>query len=221
MNNIINLNDINIENNPRLHKYFKDLVRIAQARILIDLNNDINFDDISLNSDSIEDSDDEINYYQNANNVFKNRIGKNKEFQKMFNYFSDIIMDDYDDFTGRFNDYYYIECFKLIKDNFITYINKLDDRYVSFFIDIYKKIIYEQYEKVIKRKNNKANKLLKNLEKIKCKSKEKNKDKCVICFENLKNNLVVKTPCNHLVHRKCLKKWLLDNKTCPLCRKNI
>lgn len=217
MNNIINLNDVNIENNPRLYKYFKDLVRITQARILIDLNNDINFDDISINSDSIDDSEEEINYYQNTNRVFKNKIGSNKEFQKMFNYFCDIIMDDFDDFTGRFNDFYYIECFKLIKDNFISYINKLDDNYVTFFMNIYKKIIFEQFEKVTKKKNNRANKKLKTLEKISVKCN----DKCIICFENLKNNLTVKTPCNHLVHRKCLKKWLLDNNNCPLCRNEI
>jgi len=52
---------------------------------------------------------------------------------------------------------------------------------------------------------------------------------CVICNvdftsrTNLKKRPIVKTSCNHVFHRECLKKWMIasDNLTCPLCRSRV
>ena len=46
---------------------------------------------------------------------------------------------------------------------------------------------------------------------------------CPICFDNIKEEeLICKTPCNHIYHKKCLSKWLKQNKkTCPKCRSNL
>ena len=48
---------------------------------------------------------------------------------------------------------------------------------------------------------------------------------CPIClnsFENdsrLFNKKIINSPCcNQNIHEKCLKRWLRDNTTCPLCR---
>jgi len=47
-------------------------------------------------------------------------------------------------------------------------------------------------------------------------------ENCSICLGRLNKNMkVVKTSCNHVFHSKCLKKWIIDNQKCPLCRKNI
>lgn len=53
-------------------------------------------------------------------------------------------------------------------------------------------------------------------------------EKCVICFENFKENEQVKmTSCFHIFHFKCIKKWvenreeLTEAPNCPICRKNL
>ena len=42
---------------------------------------------------------------------------------------------------------------------------------------------------------------------------------CSICKEeNPTSTFVFKTPCNHTFHYDCLKKWIMNNETCPMCR---
>lgn len=43
-------------------------------------------------------------------------------------------------------------------------------------------------------------------------------DNCSICFESMSEKIVSITICNHVYHDNCLDEWLLNNKTCPLCR---
>lgn len=52
---------------------------------------------------------------------------------------------------------------------------------------------------------------------------ENTEDACQICLENFnENKIVTKTPCDHIFHKKCIKKWFCDtNIKCPLCRKDI
>jgi hypothetical protein len=45
---------------------------------------------------------------------------------------------------------------------------------------------------------------------------------CPCCFECFDaNEVIVKTPCQHYFHRRCLESWLKLAKTCPLCRNDI
>jgi hypothetical protein len=47
-------------------------------------------------------------------------------------------------------------------------------------------------------------------------------DDCSICLENIINEEHKKiTTCNHIFHEECMAKWILQNNSCPLCRKNI
>lgn len=44
-------------------------------------------------------------------------------------------------------------------------------------------------------------------------------EECIICLEDLKNNIVVLN-CNHRYHYVCIQSWFLKKNTlkCPLCR---
>ncbi|KAK4440861.1 E3 ubiquitin-protein ligase DZIP3 [Sesamum alatum] len=46
---------------------------------------------------------------------------------------------------------------------------------------------------------------------------------CVICLEEYKDGdtRAVITACNHRFHAVCIKTWLVENDTCPLCRAHV
>lgn len=49
-----------------------------------------------------------------------------------------------------------------------------------------------------------------------------NETTCVICWDEFKNNDIIKIlPCNHYFHNVCIDIWLEKNATCPQCRYNI
>ena len=39
--------------------------------------------------------------------------------------------------------------------------------------------------------------------------------------DSLENNTPVMTPCRHIFSYRSITKWLIDNKTCPLCMQKI
>ncbi|XP_014810857.1 PREDICTED: E3 ubiquitin-protein ligase RNF128 isoform X1 [Calidris pugnax] len=47
-------------------------------------------------------------------------------------------------------------------------------------------------------------------------------DSCVVCIELYKPNEVVRILiCNHLFHKSCIDPWLLEHRTCPMCKCDI
>ena len=55
-----------------------------------------------------------------------------------------------------------------------------------------------------------------------------NDDECPICLEKIKNKETIKLNCNHIFHKKCIKRWINETNnnpnldiTCPLCKVNI
>ncbi|XP_007571854.1 RING finger protein 150 [Poecilia latipinna] len=47
-------------------------------------------------------------------------------------------------------------------------------------------------------------------------------DNCAVCIEGYRPNDVVRIlPCRHLFHKSCVDPWLLDHRTCPMCKMNI
>lgn len=43
---------------------------------------------------------------------------------------------------------------------------------------------------------------------------------CSICLSK-GNKALCKTECEHYFHITCIKEWLKDNSTCPICRRQI
>jgi len=42
---------------------------------------------------------------------------------------------------------------------------------------------------------------------------------CSICLDDFDNiNNIKKTKCNHIFHKKCIKKWTSYKSKCPICR---
>ncbi|XP_009869155.1 PREDICTED: E3 ubiquitin-protein ligase RNF128, partial [Apaloderma vittatum] len=47
-------------------------------------------------------------------------------------------------------------------------------------------------------------------------------DSCAVCLELYKPNEVVRIlTCNHLFHKNCIDPWLLEHRTCPMCKCDI
>ena len=44
---------------------------------------------------------------------------------------------------------------------------------------------------------------------------------CTICMDSDDESDVEATPCGHVFHRKCLKKWLMHRRVCPYCTVNV
>ena len=41
---------------------------------------------------------------------------------------------------------------------------------------------------------------------------------CPICFDNICENDGAALPCMHSFHTRCIRPWLVENNTCPVCR---
>ena len=52
----------------------------------------------------------------------------------------------------------------------------------------------------------------------------KDRDRCIVCLEEFggptldDDEKIVRTPCSHLFHRKCIVEWFSSSHLCPLCR---
>ncbi|XP_063314414.1 E3 ubiquitin-protein ligase RNF149 isoform X3 [Pelobates fuscus] len=47
-------------------------------------------------------------------------------------------------------------------------------------------------------------------------------ENCAVCIENYKPKDVVRIlPCNHIFHRLCIDPWLLEHRTCPMCKLDV
>lgn len=47
-------------------------------------------------------------------------------------------------------------------------------------------------------------------------------DQCAVCIEYYKTSEVVRTlPCHHVFHKSCIDPWLLEQRSCPMCKLDI
>jgi len=52
-------------------------------------------------------------------------------------------------------------------------------------------------------------------------SRNEERTKCSICLEDFsRGDKVLSLPCFHIYHEDCIVHWLVDHKTCPICRKD-
>lgn len=131
------------------------------------------------------------------------------------------------------------------KDNYIVYKNEKNQNIICRYLDCNQKnhtysiFYWDNKKEVIVNAYANELKLHKDLNiiyssKVNCgtfyyydKSDKEIIDKleiqCPICFDNIKEEeLICKTPCNHIYHKKCLSKWLQQHKSsCPKCRSKV
>ncbi|XP_030621476.1 RING finger protein 148 [Chanos chanos] len=51
---------------------------------------------------------------------------------------------------------------------------------------------------------------------------ESNTNSCAVCIESFRHGDVVTVlPCSHLFHKTCIEPWLLEHRTCPMCKYDI
>ncbi|XP_055384528.1 E3 ubiquitin-protein ligase goliath isoform X2 [Condylostylus longicornis] len=56
----------------------------------------------------------------------------------------------------------------------------------------------------------------------KTEDKEAETDCCAICIENYKSTDCIRVlPCRHEFHKNCIDPWLLEHRTCPMCKLDI
>jgi hypothetical protein len=44
---------------------------------------------------------------------------------------------------------------------------------------------------------------------------------CAICFTKIQAKMLYRLPCEHIFHEDCIKKWIIEQNSCPLCRKVV
>jgi len=44
---------------------------------------------------------------------------------------------------------------------------------------------------------------------------------CPICFDSICQNEGVALPCMHAFHPRCIRPWLMEKDTCPVCRRSV
>lgn len=53
-------------------------------------------------------------------------------------------------------------------------------------------------------------------------NKEEPEETCAVCLENYKDGETLRIlPCKHEFHKACIDPWLLNHRTCPMCKSNI
>ncbi|XP_029644038.1 RING finger protein 150-like [Octopus sinensis] len=51
---------------------------------------------------------------------------------------------------------------------------------------------------------------------------ESDYDQCAVCIEGYKPSDVIRIlPCKHILHKSCVDPWLLEQRSCPMCKMDI
>lgn len=51
---------------------------------------------------------------------------------------------------------------------------------------------------------------------------EKDYDQCAVCIEPYNDGDIIRLmPCRHVFHKSCVDPWLMDHRTCPMCKLDI
>ena len=71
-----------------------------------------------------------------------------------------------------------------------------------------------------KNKNDGIKNKIDNISQVYYKNNKFDNFECSICFDEFKENELLKQlRCKHIFHKECLSQWLLNEKKCPICNK--
>ena len=71
-----------------------------------------------------------------------------------------------------------------------------------------------------KNKNDGIKNKIDNISQVYYKCNKYDNFECSICFDEFKENELLKQlRCKHIFHKECLSQWLLNEKKCPICNK--
>ena len=157
-----------------------------------------------------------INYYDQANQEFKEIIGDNKESQRLYNYCCYLLFRQDRDFCGRFTDEYLKRAHLYLQEHYSIILNQIEDTDFEFFQGIFHPIIDSLYDKFLQNKTNNCIEILNQYitdEKFDTNQNEE----CCICKIG-DDEKTVKLKCGHKMHYDCVKTWFIENTVCPICR---
>ena len=119
-----------------------------------------------------------------------------------------------DDFIDEPNDVIEVDLSNNLFNEFIFDVNNIDNLTYEQLLDLENKIGYVKKGISLRKKLG--------LKKEIYSSKKFNYKECVICKEILKEKEIIRVlNCSHIFHINCIDKWFKDNKTCPICKKEV
>ena len=119
-----------------------------------------------------------------------------------------------DNFIDEPNEIIKVDLSNNLFNDFICNVNNIDNMTYEELLDLENKIGYVKKGISLRKKLG--------LKKEKYSSKKFNYKECVICKEILKEKEIIRVlNCFHIFHINCIDKWFKDNKTCPICKKEV
>ena len=119
-----------------------------------------------------------------------------------------------DNFIDEPNEIIKVDLSNNLFNDFICNVNNIDNMTYEELLDLENKIGYVKKGISLRKKLG--------LKKEKYSSKKFHYKECVICKEILKEKEIIRVlNCFHIFHINCIDKWFKDNKTCPICKKEV
>lgn len=119
-----------------------------------------------------------------------------------------------DDFIDEPSEIIKVDLSNNLFNDFICNVNNIDNMTYEELLDLENKIGYVKKGISLRKKLG--------LKKEKYSSKKFHYKECVICKEILKEKEIIRVlNCFHIFHINCIDKWFKDNKTCPICKKEV
>ena len=81
------------------------------------------------------------------------------------------------------------------------------------------RILYEEsrIQEIIVKERRKRN----NLSNLRTTNTEDQKNNCTICMDEIRGTRIRTLSCYHTFHDPCITQWLVNNTTCPICRRSV
>ena len=119
-----------------------------------------------------------------------------------------------DDFIDEPSEIIKVDLSNNLFNDFICNVNNIDNMTYEELLDLENKFGYVKKGISLRKKLG--------LKKEIYSSKKFNYKECVICKEILKEKEIIRVlNCFHIFHINCIDKWFKDNKTCPICKKEV